>query len=462
MRTSIWLICLLTGITATAQTIHAKLQNAVQAFEADAQMQNAILGFYVVNGKTSEVIFNRNGGIGLAGASTQKVVTSATAFETLGMDYRYKTELAYDGSITGGVLNGSVYIIGSGDPSTGSWRYSSTKENLLLNNWLKALSTAGIKKINGKIFVYDKNWDSQTIPGGWIWDDIGNYYGAGASGFNWRENQYDLNFKTGKPGDTVTVTGTEPVLFSNNFINEITAGKEGSGDNAYIYRAPLESTAVLRGTIPPNKNTFTISGSTHAPAFQLSNTLARLAAQQGFGDSLSGNSLTGAGMPTKLPANLKIFHTHLSPSLDSLNYWFLKKSVNLYGEALIKTLGFQSTKIGSTKGGVDFVKSFWKTKGIEETALRMQDGSGLSPQNRITPEALVKVMQYAKGRPWFTAFNNALPEINGLRMKSGTIGGAKSFTGYSGEYIFAIIVNNYNGSAGDIQKKMWRVLHELK
>ena len=462
MRTYILLICLLAGISTSAQGIPQKLDTAVANFEKDVQMRNAIIGFFVINSKTGEIIFNRNGAIGLAGASTQKVITSTTALETLGATYQYKTELAYDGIIKNGVLAGNLYLVGNGDPTLGSWRYTSTKENIVLNNWLKALAAAGIKKINGKVVVYDKNFESQTTPGGWIWDDIGNYYGAGASGFNWRENQYDINFKTGKSGEGVNILNTEPALFGNTFINEVTAGKEGSGDNAYIYRAPMQATAVLRGTLPPNRSNFTISGSMHAPSFQLSHTFSKLLADKGYGKNLAGNDVTGEAVPAKLPGNLKIIHTHLSPTLDSINYWFLKRSVNLYGEALLKTLSFKNKEVGNTKGGVDFIKNFWKSKGVEETSIRMQDGSGLSPQNRVTPEALVKVMMYATTRPWFSSFYNGLPEINGLRMKSGTIGGAKSFTGYSGDYIFAIIVNNYNGSAGDIQKKMWRVLDELK
>ena len=95
------------------------------------------------------------------------------------------------------------------------------------------------------------------------------------------------------------------------------------------------------------------------------------------------------------------------------------------------------------------------------------DGSGLSPSNRVTAAALVKVMEYARKRPWFGAFYESLPTFNGLKMKSGTIGGAKSFTGYvkskSGkQYVFAIVVNNFSGSASEVVGKMYRILDLLK
>ena len=71
-------------------------------------------------------------------------------------------------------------------------------------------------------------------------------------------------------------------------------------------------------------------------------------------------------------------------------------------------------------------------------------------------------MQYARSKPWFKSFYNALPEINGIKMKSGSIGGVRSFTGYAGNYTFAIVVNNYNGSSGEIVKKMYKLLDILK
>ena len=156
-----------------------------------------------------------------------------------------------------------------------------------------------------------------------------------------------------------------------------------------------------------------------------------------------------------------------SPTIDSINYWFLKKSVNLYGEALVKTIAYKKTKFGSTDTGINIIKDFWSKNGIERSALHILDGSGLSPANRVTTNALVSVMQYAQKQDWFPSFYNALPEMNGLKMKDGYIGGVRSFTGYvksrnGNEYTFSFIVNNFDGSAGTVREKMWKVLDILK
>jgi D-alanyl-D-alanine carboxypeptidase/D-alanyl-D-alanine-endopeptidase (penicillin-binding protein 4) len=160
-------------------------------------------------------------------------------------------------------------------------------------------------------------------------------------------------------------------------------------------------------------------------------------------------------------------YKHVSPPLDSINYWFLKKSINLYGEALIKTMAFEKTGFGSTGKGVELVRDFWEENGIEKSALNICDGSGLSPQNRVTADALVKALQYAKTRPWFGSFYYALPEYNGMKMKSGSIGGARAYAGYhtakdGNEYSFAIIINNYDGESAAIVKKMHLILDNLK
>ena len=164
---------------------------------------------------------------------------------------------------------------------------------------------------------------------------------------------------------------------------------------------------------------------------------------------------------------LTIFHTETSPSLDSIIYWFLKKSINLYGESLIKTFAYEKKGFGATDSGVVIVKDFWKQKGVDENELNISDGSGLSPINRVTTHAQVEILKYAKTKEWFPYFYDAFPEFNGMKMKSGTISDVKAFCGYQTgkdgkEYIFSFIVNNYNGKTSELVSKMYKVLDNLK
>ena len=81
---------------SSAQAVSQKLQNAFQQFENDSQLKHAISSLYVIDAKTGKVVFDKNSQIGLAPASTQKIITAATAFELLGKDYRYTTGFAGD------------------------------------------------------------------------------------------------------------------------------------------------------------------------------------------------------------------------------------------------------------------------------------------------------------------------------------------------------------------------------
>jgi D-alanyl-D-alanine carboxypeptidase/D-alanyl-D-alanine-endopeptidase (penicillin-binding protein 4) len=306
--------------------------------------------------------------------------------------------------------------------------------------------------------VHGNKWSNATIPDGWIWQDIGNYYGAGAGVLNWHENQYDLVLRSGnKTGDSVHIVATRPKLYNIELGCEVKTGPENSGDNAYIYLPPLATSGIVRGTIPPDENEFIISGSYPNPSLQLSMTLSDKL-------RLAQVAVEENAQPFFEP---KVIYTHNSPRLDSMNYYFMRRSINLYGEALMKTIGLEKEGLADTEKGIDVVTDFFSAIGIEKSALHIIDGSGLSPQNRVTTEAQVKALQYARGRSWFSSFNYSLPEYNGMKMKSGSIGGARAFAGYhtakdGKQYTFSIIVNNYDGSAGDVVRKIYKVLDILK
>src|SRR5690606_18996183 len=207
------------------QSIENRIGNAFAEFEKDPQLKHAIASLYVYDATSGKTVFEKNGYVGLAPASTQKVITSVTALELLGSDYRYKSSFYYKGKIEEGTLQGNIMVEGSGDPTLGSWRYASTKEDVVLVAIIDALRKKGVNRINGQLHGYSSNFETQTIPGGWIWDDIGNYYGAGSSGLNWRENQYDLKLKPGsRVGDPCEINGTDPRMKYVNFNHEPITG----------------------------------------------------------------------------------------------------------------------------------------------------------------------------------------------------------------------------------------------
>jgi serine-type D-Ala-D-Ala carboxypeptidase/endopeptidase (penicillin-binding protein 4) len=449
------LICIV-ALPSFGQTISKRLQNSYQKFESDSQLSNAISSLYVINAKTGEVLFDKNSKIGLATASTLKVVTAATAYELLGKRFRYETKFGFVGTIKNKSLLGDFYLKSSGDPTLGSWRWNGTSDTAVIAKMLSAIKKLNIAAFND-ITVDNKGWNFETIPDGWIWQDIGNYYGAGASGFNWRENQYDIVMKSGKNiGDPVIIVKTVPQS-PVPLVSMVKSAAKGTGDNSYVYYPLTDVTAIVRGTIPLDEMSFTISAANPTPK----NSFTSL-----FMENVTKSGIRQIHYENHSP-DTTVLLTHYSPSLDSIVYWFLKKSINLYGEALVKTFAYQKNGFGETTKGVEIVKNFWREKGIAPTELNIVDGSGLSPLNRVTTHAQVMVLKYAKAQPWFEDYYNAFPEYNGMKMKSGTINGVKGFCGYQksrdgNEYIFSFLVNNYNGSASAVVQKMYKVLDELK
>lgn len=460
MKNLIFLALLLTaGISASTQTMTQKLQKAFQQFESDSQLRHAISSLYVIDANTGKVVFGKNIQVGLAPASTQKVITAATAFELLGKDYRYKTEARLHDL-------GALLIVGYGDPSLGSWRFDKDGNSFFSG----IFNSFKISEVNNAVYVEGADPYFETLsPDGWIYQDIGNYYGAPAYGLNWGENQLDVTFIPGKQGEIATIdsVATGHWLWSS-VINNVKTGPAGSGDNAYMYYSLIKDFPRyhIKGTIPAEVKRFTISGAESAPVYPLTR------AFQNYCDRNHITYKTLEYAPVRMDDSLfakstPLIYTHYSPALDSLSYWFLQKSINLYGEAFVKTLAFEKNHYGSTDEGIKILKDFWKGKGLDDSEINIFDGSGLSPQNRVTTHIQVEVLRYARKQPWFADFFKGFPDYNNMKMKSGTIRNVKGFTGYhrsknGKEYIFSFLVNNYNGPASSLVNKMYKVLDLLK
>ena len=153
---------------------------------------------------------------------------------------------------------------------------------------------------------------------------------------------------------------------------------------------------------------------------------------------------------------------------SDLVYWFNRKSINLYGENLLKALALNAGKPADTPAGVEVVKNFWKEKlGIDPHSLNIGDGSGLSPANRVTTLSMAKILQSLKKETWFAAYYEIFPTYNGMKMKSGSIADVLAYAGYqrsaSGkELVFSFMVTNYHGNTPLAKKKMYALLDQLK
>lgn len=466
-KPTLLLFLLLNAVFVIAQTPIQRLEQSFNTLLSDAQAKYALTSICVLDAKTGKLLFGKNENIGISTASTLKTITSATAFSLLGKDFQYQTTLAYSGSITAdGTLKGSLIIVGGGDPTLGSWRYDNTKEGVILNQWVKAIKDAGIKSIEGNVIGDDSAWDTQSTPEGWVWQDIGNYYGAGPSALSWRENQFDLHLKANRSTNKVAILKAVPQMPYLKIVNELKAGAEGTGDRVYAYLPPYSNVAYLRGTWAAGISKSGISAAIPDPAFdaafRLQDTLQRIGIKSSV-PAVSARQMEADQLP--LPKIAQKLSTITSPTLSQIVYWFNKKSVNLYGEHLLKTMAWKAGKEASTKNGAATVINYWASKGIDRNALNIIDGSGLSPGTRVTTSAMASILYQSQKESWFADYYESLPENNGMKLKSGSINDVSAYAGYytdrsGNKYVIVISINNYSGSG--ISKKLFRVLDALK
>lgn len=402
-------------------------------------------------------------------ASVLKTVATATALEILGEDYRYPTTLEYDGILENGTLEGNLYIKGSGDPSLGSSHFA-LGQNKFLSTWIAALQKAGIKHITGSVISDESIFDTEGVSIKWLREDMGNYYAPGSYGISIFDNMYKLSLQTGAAGTRPVLKGTEPDIPFIRFKNYLKAAPVSS-DSAYIIGAPLDDVRYLYGVLPANREAYVLKGDIPDPALYLARYLTDQLQQKGIrvDGSPSCYRIEVEENRWKKGKRKEIVTTY-SPTLREIASICNHVSHNLYADALVKTVGLQykprrNEMISSFGRGVQVVKEYWEKKGLDVFPLRMNDGSGLAPADKVSAGFMGELLVYmATESAVSDAFIASLPQagIEGsvrnflkgsklqgkARLKSGGITGVRSYAGYITKdgktYAVAVFSNNYS------------------
>lgn len=415
------------------QLLFLLMGSAIQA--ASLSIDHASVAIYAVDTNTKEILLDQNSDLSIIPASCMKVVTTGAALHILGEKARFETHLEYNGTIDAKVLKGNLYIHGGGDPCLGSDRIESNLSwQKQIEAWVNAVETLGIQTIEGSVIGDATKWEKALAVPSWSWEDLGNYYGAGASALSFHENAYSLFFKPDPiVGEKATLLRTEPSLPLLAFQNEVTTGPEGSGDGACIYGSEFSSTSFVRGTIPAAVPEFAIKGSIPDPASYSASLLT---------EALRKRGISVGEEPLQSDTKRIVFHTTKSPTIAEIVHWTNQKSINLYAEHLLKKMGEVLYQEGSTAAGTKAVTHFWRSQGIDLDGFNMVDGSGLSRKNLVTAKQLVQILQRMKTSDSFPIFLQSLPEhLSSIRAKPGSMSLIKGYVGYVDNTAFAIVVN---------------------
>ncbi len=454
--------------------LYAQSSNRVKDYLlSEPSLKSAQISFSLVDLTTGKQVESYNSSSVMVPASILKLLTTASALKELGPDFSIMTTVGYNGQITPeGVLRGDLIIKGNGDPTLGS-KYSAKAPTDFFNKILQSLKAAGVKSIEGNILVDDSTLGFQPIPSSWIWEDMGNYYGAGVYGVNYQDNMYELTLNTSRRGVKPTVVGLSPKVEGLEIVNGLESYAT-SYDSAYIYGAPYCARRSVYGAVPHTRATFTIKGDIPDPAFHLANQLKLFLSPT---LKLNVECLTARMLIEKNKPVHKAQKSLLSYKGDRLRDVINttnRNSNNLYAEALLRQLALKSGG-ETTTDGVNYMMALWGGQGMNTKSAFIKDGSGLSPTNRVTAEFMSKMLYIMKD-DW--VFKQSIPVVgkegtvrnfmsNGkwsgaARLKSGSMGQVLCYAGYLlDRYAVVVMVNNAEASNTYVRKCIEKMLNNI-
>lgn len=455
-------------------------QQPIQQIVNHPSLKHASVGISVVDLLAGQSVISHDSEKSLTPASVLKLITTATAVEVLGENFRYKTDVALDADDPTRIL-----ILGSGDPTLGSEAFKENRDRFF-NDCRQLLQKALLKDKYYSIYVVDNLFGYDGVSPDWTWIDMGNYYAPGSYGISIFDNSYKLFFNTTNKIDGAIILGTDPEIKGLTFRNELKLNSNGR-DNGYIYGAPFSYDRSVRGDIPGGKASFSIKGDIPDPGLLLGDKLAETLRKNGFKISNVETSRKDY-LPLRKTSSYrvgKVLFTQVSRPLKEIIREINVESNNHYAEHLIRTIGRHykpDIYDDALVAGVDYVADYWKKNGVDIASITMHDGSGLAPQNAVSPKLLTDILSYMYNKSSYSAaFINSLPKAgqdgtlrnfmantryNGkIIAKSGSIGGVQCYAGYlidgDKKYAFSIMINKYNGTRAQVRGAIEQFLLSL-
>ena len=237
---SLYFLTAMTGLAASAQSI----QSAIEAIASDATFSQAIVGI-CARTEDGHAIAEINPDKMMVPASNMKLISTGAALNAFGPNYQFETSIAHDGHIDDGTLFGNLYIIGGGDPTTGSKDSIAISTERTFAEWEAIIKANGIRKIEGHVIGDGRRYEGMAEEPTWLWNDIGTYYGAGVTGLMFYENMLSFSVSAGeKPGASVNIKPHYPETPWMSIRHNGITGKNGTGDQLYMYTSDLDLAAL--------------------------------------------------------------------------------------------------------------------------------------------------------------------------------------------------------------------------
>ncbi len=427
-------------------------------------------GFILQDLKSGKVVYSKNAELLLNPASNTKVLTALAALKLLGADYTFKTQLFALPNSEPSHLH-ALTLKGYGDPSFNS---------VQLLAMIHQLKEKGIKKID-QLFVDGSYFDGETFPGQFDGRQKDAHFNCSVGALSIDHNLLEVIVSPEeKVGKEAIVEINPPLSLLSINDKVVTGGKKGR----VIVKNKSDEEGDLGisvlGSISPKSAPQSFKLSIHQPA-----KLAALRFLQALKDE-------GIQVPDHVdvgPApfgSLPLIEAN-SPPLLAILQEMNKQSDNFIAEQLTKYLGAKfGGSPGSTSKGTDVILKKLKEMGVNTQGANLENGSGLSRLNRISPhmlsEVLYKAYKDSKLQENFLSTLSIMGVDGTMRRKfrnsdiagrfigkTGTLNGVTSLSGYlyplrsedkQPSYIYAYIMN---GKGKDFwkQKKLFQDILEL-
>jgi D-alanyl-D-alanine carboxypeptidase/D-alanyl-D-alanine-endopeptidase (penicillin-binding protein 4) len=427
----------------------AGLRSRIDGIIGGPSQKGVEFSVLVVEADSGSTVYRHNAKKALVPASNMKIITSAAALEYLGADYKYRTRV--------GLCGDTLVVIGAGDPLLGDKatdaKYS-RETGWVFRAIAEALNGEGKRSIKD-IVVDSSVFDDERVHLSWPKEELNRSYACEVSGLNFNGNCIEVAAKNA--GGRVEII-VEPETDFVKVVNEVAA--VGTGKSAVgAYRNQELNKIIIKGRCRKESGPFAVA--IERPAAFFGYMLAEHLGRAGV--SAEGQLIeraVGADCDLKVLVELR---TPIADCLARCN----KDSFGLAAEAMVKTMGAKAAggKGGSWAGGREVIEEYLSGLGLKRDQFNIDDGSGLSRENRLSAYAITKVLRdMYRDRNWELYEGSlAVGGVDGtiaryfkeekykgkILGKTGYINKVKAFSGIcsgrGGEYVFSILANNTNG-----------------
>src|SRR3954469_4331389 len=441
------LLAIVFAACATART--QSLAHRIDDIRHRPQLAGAIWGIDVVD-DSGRTIYARNEKTLLIPASNRKLFAAATVASCEGLDRQIATELWRDAD--------DLIIRGGGDPSLGGrWAFD---RDAVFAPFVAALRQRGIAEVRDVIADVSL-FDRVTIPSTWKVGNLGSDYAVPTDALAYNENVVGI----------VADHCAKPVVVTDPSFVPATAAV-GCGKGEPDVRSDANNAVLINGNMPEHFQTLAGIGDPALYAAQ-----ALLDALRRAGIRVSGRARRADGTSALPGERIAIIE---SPPLWQLLSVVLKPSQNLYAEMLFKRLS-AGAQPASYEASEEIERRFLTSEaGIDSRDFRFVDGCGLSPDDLVTPRAIVTLLRWmnepSRRAIWSmmmahpgeegTLRRRLLPFAGRLRGKTGSINGVNALSGIidgpNGTHrYFSIIINHNAGDSSEALKAIDAIVAEI-